>query len=131
MSKKHLENALLDPVSQIQRSRNNLLGRVYWTLVSRLGITPASFISSLNKFIRDPNNVPDQTARKRSERMSNITAELTNPERMSWNKFIEGLKAAEIIRIRIKFEVWRGKRKIHAETIVDANLCEISTDEKD
>ena len=59
--------------------------------------------------------------------MSNLTAELTNYHRMSWNKFFEGLKAAEIVRVRITFESWRGKRKLYAKTVVDTELSEIDT----
>lgn len=127
MSKRHLQRAVDDPAEQIRKSSNNLLGRVYWTLIDRLGITTASFNASLNKYVRDPKNVPEQTAHKRSEKMSNITAELTNYHRMSWNKFFEGLKAAEIFRVRITFEVWRGKRQLYASTVVDTELSEVNT----
>ena len=127
MSKRHLQRAVEDPDQQIRKSSNNLLGRVYWSLISKLGITTASFNASLNKYVRDPLNVPEQTAHKRSEKMSNLTAELTNYHRMSWNKFFEGLKAAEIVRIRITFEAWRGKRQLYAKTVVDTELSEIDT----
>lgn len=127
MSKRHLQSAVENPDEQIRKSSNNLLGRVYWSLISKLGITAASFNASLNKYVRDPKNVPEQTAHKRSEKMSNLTAELTNYHRMSWNKFFEGLKAAEIVRVRITFESWRGKRKLYAKTVVDTELSEIDT----
>ena len=127
MSKRHLQRAVENPDEQIRKSSNNLLGRVYWSLISRLGITDASLNASLNKYVRDPKNVPEQTAHKRSEKMSNLTAELTNYHRMSWNKFFEGLKAAEIVRVRITFESWRGKRKLYAKTVVDTELSEIDT----
>lgn len=127
MSKRHLQRAVENPDEQIRKSSNNLLGRVYWSLICKLGITGASFNASLNKYVRDPKNVPEQTAHKRSEKMSNLTAELTNYHRMSWNKFFEGLKAAEIVRVRITFESWRGKRKLYAKTVVDTELSEIDT----
>lgn len=122
MSKKHLQEAVENPDEQIRKSSDNLLGRVFWTLVPQLGITDASINASMNKYIRDPNNVPEQTAHKRSEKMSNLTAELTNPRALSWNKFIEGLKAIEVFRVRVRFEVWRGRREVHAMTVLDLSL---------
>jgi len=130
MSKKHLQSAIENPDQQIRASSNNILGKVYWSLVSQLGITPASFNVSLNRFVRNPCNVSEQTAHKRSEKMSNLTAELTNPARMSWNKFLQGLQAIEVVKIRFKVEVWRGKRRIYAETIIETELDTIRPEEE-
>lgn len=127
MSKKMLREAVEDPSSQVKKSSNNMLGRIYWTLVKNLGITFQSFNASLNRYVEDQPNVSPQTSSKRSEKISNLTAELTCYDRMSWNKFVEGLKAIEVVRLRIKVEVWRGRRKLLAETILDADLCDIDT----
>lgn len=129
MSKKQLQAALEDPLGQVRRSRNNMLGQMYWTLVNKLGITLPSFTASLDKYVRNARNVPVQSARKRSEKTSNLTSEITNPDRLTWPKLIEAFKAIEITRVRIKIEVWRGRRKIHAETILDKDLADFELEE--
>lgn len=107
MSRRNLNDAIENPGRQIEASKNNTLGQVFWALVSGLQLNVASFTSSLNRFVRNPANNPVQTARKRSEKASNLTSELTNTERLTWSKFIEGLRAIEIIKMRVTFEVWR------------------------
>jgi len=127
MSKKMLREAVEDPTTQVRKSSNNILGRIYWTLVKNLDVSFQSFNTSLSRYVENDLNVSPQTSSKRSEKISNLTAELTCYDRMSWNKFIEGLKAIQIIRLRIRVEVWRGKREIYAETILDTDLCDVDT----
>lgn len=101
----------------------NHLGRIFWSLFDNLGITYQSFSTSLRKYVHNPNYVV-QTATKRTEKTSNIFAELSCDERMSWGKFIEGLKAIEIVRFRITVEVWRGRREIYAVTTFESELSD-------
>jgi hypothetical protein len=131
MSKKKLQDAVANPVEQVKRSTNNLLGRVYWILIDKLDLSMEAITLSLNRYVRDPRNGVVQTSHKRSEKISNLTGELTNHSRMSWNKFIEGLKVIEVTRVRITFEVWRGKRDTYAKTVIDQKMSDLETSDEE
>ena len=74
------------------------------------------------RYVNDVNNVPIQSSEKRSEKRSNLVNALVNEEKLSWLRFIEGLKAIQVFRIRITVETWRGKNEDYSKVIYDSEI---------
>ena len=127
MSKKRAREATENPKRQIELSHGNLLGKLFWTIVDRAGISYAQWDRFMNKFVNDPRNVPEQTPDRRSERRSNLMAALTKYDRLSWNRFIEGLKSAGFMEIELTIKVRRRRDAEPIEVTLISDLMDIDT----
>ena len=127
MSKKRAREATENPQRQIELSHGNLLGRLFWTIISRANITYAVWDRHMSKFVNDPRNVPEQTPDRRGERRANLMAALTKYDRLSWNRLIEGLKSTGFTKIELVVRVHRPSGREPVEVTVISELADIDT----
>lgn len=127
MSKKRAREATENPQRQAELSHGNLLGKMFWTLIDRANITYGLWDRHMSKFVNDPRNVPEQTPDRRSERRSNLMAALTKYDRLSWNRFIEGLKSTGFVEIELTVRVRRKGGRDPVEVTIISELCDIET----
>ena len=127
MSKKKIQIALEDPISQAKKSEG-LLGKLFWGIVSSYNFTYVKWNYTFDKYVRDPFNVPEQTTHRRNEHRNNLVSALTgrNP---SWLQFLRGLKAIDIRRIRITFETWQGQAMTHRTVTLESQLKDLPSDD--
>jgi hypothetical protein len=127
MSKKRAREATENPQRQIELSHGNLLGKLFWTIIDRANITYPQWDRYMTKFVNNPQNVPEQTPDRRSERRSNLMAALTKYDRLSWNRFIEGLKSAGFSEIELTIKVRRKRGIEPVEVTLISDLMDIDT----
>ena len=113
MSKKSLLSTIENPKRHIALcdARGNVLGSVLWTLIHKLNINTGVFTKRMNEYINKDGVLHENIARKRSEKFSNLSNEITNITSMSFPKMIEGLRAAGFLSIEITFKVKAPKGK--------------------
>lgn len=124
MSNDKMKTALQNPLLQ-QRKCPGLLGKLFWGIMDNHGVNSASWAHSMLKYVKDPMNVPEQTASRRSEARNNLTSALTG-DNPSWLQFLRGLRAARIWRIRITIETWREGDAKSSITQIESTLIDIN-----
>lgn len=127
MSKKKIQIALEDPITQAKKSEG-LLGKLFWGVISQYNFTYARWNHTFDKYVRDPLNVPEQTTNRRNECRNNLVSALTgrNP---SWLQFLRGLKAVDVRRIRVTIDVWQGPNLIQRTVSTESILAELPTED--
>lgn len=130
MSKKKAREATENPQKQIELSHGNILGKLFWTIIDRSNTNYGLWDRYMNKFVNDPRNVPEQTADRRSERRSNLMAALTRFDRLTWNRFLDGLKSAGFSEMELVIRVKRPNGRAPVEVRLLTELADIDTNQE-
>ena len=99
-----IDEVLANPSKQI-KSANGLLNKLFWTVISRAGMTTLRWNEAMRKYVLNPLYVPEQTAPRRFEARNNLITALIK-DHTTWNRFIRGLQAMQFWKLRITIEVW-------------------------
>lgn len=124
MSSRKLKAALDDPMRQSRTSRHHLQ-QIFWKIVNNYEPTWAKWERWIRKYVQNP-NVCVQIPRRQSERRNNLHIALTNKEALSWSKFIDGLMAIDIRRIKFTIEIWRGETEQYSVVEHEVDLSDSS-----
>ena len=128
-----IDEVLANPSKQI-KSANGLLNKLFWTVISRAGITTLRWNEAMRKYVLNPLCVPEQTAPRRFEARNNLITALIK-DHTTRNRFIRGLQAMQFWKLRITIEVWPSVDSDPITATIetqlnDPNLIEPDTEEQ-
>lgn len=128
-----IDEVLANPSKQI-KSANGLLNKLFWTVISRAGMTTLRWNEAMRKYVLNPLYVPEQTAPRRFEARNNLITALIK-DHTTWNRFIRGLQAMQFLKLRITIEVWPSVDSDPITATIetqlnDPNLIEPDTEEQ-
>jgi len=82
-----IDEVLANPSKQI-KSANGLLNKLFWTVISRAGMTTLRWNEAMRKYVLNPLYVPEQTAPRRFEARNNSLLRSLKTTRLGTVSFV-------------------------------------------
>lgn len=92
------------------RGENGILTRIFLEILLKMRIGPVGVGKLLGDYIRNPYNVPGNTAKDRVSAKGNLVKEL-GKNSMTWKNFMHAIRFVQISRFRIIFIGWSATRE--------------------
>lgn len=123
-----IKEVLKDQNKGIEKTEN-LLSRLFRTILYNLNITYPLFENDFRRYLHDPYNGVQDDPTARNNHRGNVMKELASPS-MTWSVFLKGLRVLGVTEFEIVLNI-RRKDEITQHAVLAKNCISTQSDKDD
>lgn len=120
-----------DTKKTASRTVNHILLKLFWQIATEYRIDMNMWSSSVTRYVHNPANCPALTNR-RVDKRNNLQSCLCKTQKITWDRFLEALKAIDVTEIYLVFMFeTENNKELEVELTIDLTELSFKSEKKD